>query len=352
MSRRALTVALTSVLLVALVSVAWMLPVPYVAMSPGPVEDVLGKEGDRPVIEVAGYEQHETTGRLDLTTVSATPASRQLGLVEALRGWIDSEVAVVPRDYLYPEDQTPEQVDEVNAELMDASQHHAVAAALRLAGKDVNRAVAVGAVLEGAPAQDRLKAGDLITAVDGKPMKGPSDVQRAVGDAGPGAEVEFTVQRGAKTREVTVTTEKSEDEPETGVVGIQVETGYDYNGEVTINISDQIGGPSAGAMFALGLYDKLVDEDLLEGEHVAGTGSIDADGKVGPIGGIQQKVAGAKAAGATVFLVPSDNCEAAAALGADGIRLIEVGTLQGAVRALENLREGNAAKVPTCDASS
>ena len=352
MSRRALTVTVTSVLLVVLASVAWMLPVPYVAMSPGPVENVLGDAGKKPVIEIDGYEVHEASGRLDLTTVSATPASRKLGLLEALQGWADSEIAVVPREYLYPEGQTPQQVDEVNAELMDASQHHAVAAALRLAGKDVEPAVAVMAVLEGAPAQGRLKAGDLITAVDGKPMKKPSDVQRAVGSKGPDTQVRFDVRRDGKPRKVTVTTEKSDEDPDSGVVGIQVETGYAYDGEVTINISDQIGGPSAGTVFALGIYDKLVDTDLTNGEHVAGTGTIDADGRVSPIGGIQQKVAGARAEGATVFLVPAANCSAAAALGAEGIRLIEVRTLQGAVRALEQLQQGNEAKVPTCEASS
>lgn len=351
MSRRTATLVLTGVLLLALVSLAWIVPVPYVTMSPGPTANVLGKVEGQRLLTIDGYEVYQTNGRLDLTTVKATSASKRLELPEALGAWADPRVAVVPRDYLYPENTTPEQVEQVNAQLMDASQQDAVAAALRLAGKEVHASVVVHAVVDGMPADGKLRPGDAILQVDGKSVDEPEEVGAQVTEHKPGKSdpVRFTVVRDGETVDVTVPTERSEDNPDKPMVGIQVAMGYRYSGSVEIDLAQQIGGPSAGGMFALAIYDRLEPGSLTGGKHIAGTGTIDAKGNIGPIGGIQQKVAGAADAGATVFLVPEKNCAAAVEMGIDGLRLVRIETLSDAVDALQAMNDGRAADVPRCE---
>jgi PDZ domain-containing protein len=349
MSRRAATMALTAVLLVALVAVAWLVPVPYAAMSPGPTENTLGRVDGEPVVEISGRRTYPTTGQLDLTTVAVTSPDQRLDLASLIAGWLDPRVAVVPYDYLYPGNPTPQQVERQNAEAMQTSQQIAVAAALREAGVRVRAAVQVGAVVEKSPAVGRLRAGDVIVAVDGTRVgDDPREVVRLVGAHQPGDEVRFSVRRDDRPVDVTVTTTKSPDDPRRAFVGIQPIQGFDFPFEVTINLGQDIGGPSAGTMFALAITDKLTPGELTGGAHVAGTGTIDASGAIGPIGGIQQKIAGAKAGGATTFLVPEDNCPAAAAADVDGIRLVRVGTLHEAVTALERLSKNPDAAVPSC----
>lgn len=109
-----------------------------------------------------------------------------------------------------------------------------------------------------------------------------------------------------------------------------------------------IGGPSAGLMFALGIIDKVLPEDLTGGRIIAGTGEITIDGKVGPIGGISQKLVGAKKAGAKVFLTPEGNCHDAVKTVPKGLRLIKASTLHEALGALRALRDGNG-NIPACN---
>lgn len=342
--------ALTAVLLVALFSVAWLFPVPYVAMSPGPTEDVLGTVGkNRPVIEIEKTGLDKTDGKLDLTTVSATPAGQKLELLSALEAWIDPDVAVVPRSYLYPDNKTPKQVNTENAEMMTMSQEEAIAAALRLAGEKIDAVVVVSAIQEGAPALGKLKAGDIIVSVDGKPVG--ADVEKVgqlVGGHRPGDKVVFSVRRNGKAIEVPIVTTHRQQEKDKAAVGITAGGSYNFPFKVKVNLGQDIGGPSAGSMFALGIYDKLTPGSLTGGKHIAGTGTINSAGKVGPIGGIQQKIIGARDGGATVFMVPADNCPAAADAGISDIRLIRVENLAGAVKALNALNEGKDKQVPAC----
>ena len=348
MSRRVATMTLTAVLLVALIAVAWLVPVPFAVMSPGPTENTLGRVDGKQVVQITGHKTFPTTGALDLTTVAVSSPDQKLDLFSVIGGWIDPRVAVVPHDYLYPGDPTPQQVEQENAEAMQTSQQTAIAAALREADQKVTSAVLVQAVIKDTPAVDRLRAGDVIVAVDGTRVTDDQQVVAVVGKRKPGDQIEFSVRRDGKPVEVTITAAKSPDDPKRAFVGINPLNGYEFPFDVRINLGQDIGGPSAGTMFALAIVDKLTADNLTAGRHIAGTGTIEADGTVGPIGGIQQKIAGAKEGGATTFLVPAANCEAAAAANFSGIRLVRVETLDKAVSALEALRQNPGAKVPSC----
>jgi PDZ domain-containing protein len=349
MSPRVATTLLTTVLLVALVAVAWMVPVPFVAMSPGPTENTLGEvDNGEPIVEIAGHRTYPTSGQLDLTTVAVTPPNQRLDLPGVLSGWLDPRVAIVPYDYLYPGDESPEQVEQENAEQMELSQQSAIAAGLRQVGLKVTDIVVVGAVLEDAPAIGRLKAGDVILEVDGMPVTDAQSVADLVTEHAVGEDVTFSIQRDEKPLEVTITTTKAPDDPDRAMVGITPADSYDFPFDVTINLGQEIGGPSAGTMFALAIYDPRTRRPRTDGRHGAGTGTIDGDGNVGGIGGIQQKVRGAEEKGAEVFLVPDSNCGAAADAGVSGIRLVRVATLADAVDALDTLRKGGT-DIPACE---
>lgn len=347
MRRRTATLVTTVVLLIGLVTAAWMIPVPFVAMSPGPTANVLGKVEGKSIIEIKGAKTYPTDGKLDLTTVAVTSPDQRLELVGALTGWLDPTVAVVPREYLYPGDPSPEQVEEENVAQMQGSQHTAVAAALRQLGQKVTEAVQVYAVEKGGAAVGKLKAGDVIESIDGKSPQTPKDVTKLVGARKPGESVAFVVKRANKNIRLSLKTTASKEEPKRPLVGVRVSAGYDLPTDAKINLGQDIGGPSAGLMFALAIVDRMTEGSLTGGRHIAGTGEIDAAGKVGPIGGIQQKVAGAKEGGATVFLTPADNCADALRGEHDDIRLVKVKNLKDAVSALEHIERGSGS-VPSC----
>lgn len=347
LGRRATTLLLAGVLVVLLLAVAWLVPVPYVTMGPGPTENTLGKVDGAAIVDVR-HKTYPTKGALDLTTVSVTSPDRRLQLLGALGGWMDPHVAVVPRDYIYPEGSTPKEVEHRNAEQMQGSQQAAVTAAERELGMKVPQHVVVQAVLAGTPAEGRLKAADRIRAVDGTPIKTRQQVSDLVGKHDPGDTVRFTVVRHGAPTHVRISAGKNPDDPDSARVGIELGLAFDPPVDVSVSLGQRIGGPSAGTMFALAIVDKLTPGALTGGRHVAGTGEIDAKGTVGPIGGIQQKIAGARAGGAKVFLTPAANCKAAVDADLDGLRLVRITTLHSAVQALRALDKGRAGDVPAC----
>jgi Lon-like protease len=348
MSRRSVTIVVASVLFVLLVAVAALLPVPYAELSPGPTTNTLGKSGGRQLITITGRQTYPPGGHLNLTTVAVTSADRKLGLLEALRGWLDDTVAVVPRETVYPEDQTPKEIEQQNAEQMELSQEHATAAALlKLGVKPTKRTVLVAEVAGDSPAKGKIHAGDEITSIDGVPVSSPEDVRAQIRKHKPGDQVTVTITRAGKSEDVTVGTRAADDDPSVAQVGIVPDVAYTWPFTVDIQL-DNVGGPSAGLMFALGIYDKLTPGDLTGGKFIAGTGTIDDSGKVGPIGGIQMKIIGARRAGATVFLTPRENCGEALSNPPRGIRIVPVGTLDNAISALGAVRTGQTAQLPSC----
>ncbi|MBG0815179.1 PDZ domain-containing protein [Planomonospora sp. ID82291] len=347
MSRRALTLMVAGFLTLVLGVAGTLLPVPYVVLSPGPTENTIGDVKGTPVISIEGRPTYPTDGKLSLVTVAyqGGPGSR-IDLFTALRGWVDPTIAVVPEETIFPPATTAEEVEEQNTQEMTNSQDDATAAALKELEIPYTSFVTVGATQKGLPAHGRFNQGDEIVSVDGVAAEDRETVSATVRKHKAGEQVTFVVRRGGRDTTVTVPTVASADG--TPVVGISMAVGYRFPFEVNINVGD-VGGPSAGMMFSLGIIDKLTPGAMTGGKAVAGTGTIDPQGVVGPIGGIQQKMVGAREAGATVFLTPADNCAEALAAAPDGLRLVRVETLHEAVQALDAVRTGSGA-VPACSA--
>ncbi|MDH2429792.1 PDZ domain-containing protein [Sphaerisporangium sp. TRM90804] len=347
MSRRALTLMVAGVLTLALGFGGALLPVPYVALSPGPTENTLGDFKGKPVITIAGRQTYPTTGKLSLVTVAyqGGPTAR-IDLLTALRGWMDPTVAVVPEETIFPKTVSVKEVEQQNTQEMTGSQQDATAAALNELKIPIKMLVTVVTTQKGRPADGKLRPGDQITHVDGKPVHTIEEVSELVRGHKPGEQVRFRVLRDTKPSEVQVATVAGNSG---SVVGVMMGTRFEFPFTVTVNVGD-VGGPSAGLMFSLGIFDKLTPGALTAGRSIAGTGTITADGKVGAIGGIQQKMIGARNAGATVFLTPADNCDDAVPAVPKGLRLVKVSTMHEAVQAIEALRTGSG-QVPSCPAT-
>lgn len=337
------------------------LPVPYSEMSPGPTVNTLGDSRGEPVLSISGRKTYPTSGHLNMTTVRVTSADYDMNLLEAVYGWLADDNIVVPHENLYPDGKTEEQSTQENAEEFSQSQESAKVAALKQLGIPVSARVIVSSVVKASPADGKLHAGDVIRAVDGSPVTAPEDVAKLVTRHKPGEPVEFTVVPAAEAAEaekaqreptgstkVTITTGKAEGGGH-AIVGIRAGTDHTFPFTIDIKLAD-VGGPSAGLMFALGIVDKLTPQDLTGGKFVAGTGTIDDAGKVGPIGGIQMKTIAAREAGAQYFLTPAENCAAAAADVPDGLTLVKVSTMDDATKALEKISKGDTAGLPQCAA--
>ncbi|GAA1546695.1 YlbL family protein [Kribbella lupini] len=343
MTRRTATLVTAIIVLVFSLGLVTVFPVPFVSFSPGPVKDTLGSANGKPVIDVTGAETFPTSGQLDLTTVSVTSPDRDLTLPQAMRNWLDPHHDLFPRDIIYPPEQSADQVEEQNTAEMTGSQDSAVAAALQAAKAPYHPKVA--SVAKDSPADGKLKPGDVVLKVDGVTATQIPQVGELVRKNKVGDNVTFLIRRGSTEQTVVVKAAATPGEETRPMVGITI--GVDSPVKVSVNLGQDIGGPSAGTAFALAIYDKLTPGPLLNGKHVAGTGTIDALGQVGAIGGIQQKIAGAKNDGATVFLVPAPNCEAALHAGVDGIQLVKISTLTDAISALKALSAGTG-DVPAC----
>lgn len=307
-----------------------MLGVPYVRLSPGPTFDVLGQAEGEPVIAVQGAEVFPTNGRLDMTTVSERGGPYGgLTLFEAFTGWLDPDVAVVPTDLLYPPDTSGEEATRLGADQFTDSQENARIAALRELGEPVRTRPWVMEVVPGTPAEGVLEHGDVVIAVDGHPVSGPEQLARAIGRAGPGSAVTLDVRRGGKTESLVVETTANPLESSKGYVGVTLGVIGESPVRIDFHLQD-VGGPSAGLVLALGIVDKLTPGGLLSDRTVAGTGTMTADGLVGPVGGVQQKLAAAAAGGATMFLVPAANCDQVGQRVPEGLEVVAVESLDQA----------------------
>ncbi len=348
MSRRTTSLTVAGVLLVALVTVAFSVPMPYVVLSPGVTENTLGSYEGKPVVTIRGHRTYPTSGHLDLTTVSVTSPDYEPRLPQILQAWWSPRQIVLPREVIYPAEQTPTEVREENAQQMIDSQTTAIVVGLAEAGIDA-LSVEITGVVEGAPAEGVLREGDEIASVDGTPVESTGDAVEAISGRAPGDSVTLGIVRNGQPRDVRLTTEAAPDDPEAARVGIELGDNVDLPFDVDIELGQEIGGPSAGLMFSLAVYDMLTPGPLTGGRFVAGTGTIDLSGNVGLIGGVQQKIAGAYENGATVFLVPDGDCaEAAQSDLADDVELVRVSTIDDAVEALQALNAGDESTIPRC----
>lgn len=342
----ALAAAVVFVVLALLITV---LPVPYVIYSPGRAYDVLGPAAHGDVgLQVEGLPTYPTTGQLHMTTAAVTRADARTSLPEAvLAFWLPRRDAL-PRDSVYDPGKTSEEVRAEERQMMDTSQQDATVAALREADVPVEQVPVVSAVTVSGPANGRLRPGDLILGIDGQVAATPADVGDRVRAAAVGSSVRFTVERDRVVTDVDITTTASPSDPAVAWVGIDVGTGFRYAPRITFGLTHDVGGPSAGLVFALAVYDEITPGDLLQGRSVAGTGEIDPTGRVRPIGGLQEKIASAESVDATVFLVPGDNCRDLAGLQTD-MDIIRAETLQDAIRGLRALGDpARAGEIPRC----
>lgn len=351
LGRRGLTLLIAVMGVLGALVVAVIVPVPYVALVPGPTLNALGPLRHKPIIQIEGRRTYPTTGHLNMVTVSyfgGPGAQPPFSIFAALKAWLTPHEAVVPQEEIFTPGQTQQQVFRQDTEQMLNSQQTAQAAALCQLGIKFAIKDTVTATVRSAPGVARLpaygvlRAGDVIAAVDGRPVSCHASAATMIGAVTAGQPVRLTIVRHGSTRDIRLVTANVRGQP---LIGIDVVESFRFPFKVKINVGD-IGGPSAGLMFALAIIDKLTPGALTGGRFIAGTGEIQVNGTVNPIGGIQQKMAGARAAGATVFLTPAANCADAAGAVPPGMRLIKVSTLHGAISALLALKAGRA--VPSC----
>ncbi|MGO2683492.1 YlbL family protein [Microbacterium sp.] len=344
------------VALIALV-VLTFLPTPYVIQRPGPVYDTLGSAASTddeqvPLIEIDGADTYETSGSLNLTTVEVVGnRERTPSWFELAIAWMDASRAVMPIDAVFPEGVTTEERNERNATLMVDSQHEATAAALHELDYDTGAEVDVVSAVEGSPADGLLEEGDVVEQIDGVDVTSATALRDAIQEA-EGDVVELTVRRDDDVQQIEITPEKEQvNGVDTWLIGITLTTEYDFPFDVQIQL-DNVGGPSAGMMFALGIVDELTPGELTGGNDIAGTGTIDATGAVGPIGGIRQKLYGARDAGADYFLAPASNCDEVVGHIPDGLQVISTSTLEESLDALDVIADGgDVDALPTCTTS-
>jgi len=351
--RSRLKPTLTWTLLI-LLGAAMFIPVPYVMTSPGPVFNTIGEVNEIELISISGTETYPTEGELDMTTVSEYGGPQEgLDMFQAIWGWIDPDRRVVPRESVYPEGETEEENAARNVEAFSTSQSYAIAAAMDYLDQPIKEQVIVTSVGLDTPAQDKLRAGDEILTVDGVPMTTPEQVVEAVRSKPIGTDLNFSVMRGGTKLEVVVTSGTRSDDPETEqneatipYIGIGIDINYSAEFEIKFGVTG-VGGPSAGTLFAIGIIDKLTPGALTQGKIIAGTGTIDPDGNVGEIGGIRQKLIGARDAGAVLFLAPAGNCDEVIGHIPDGLTVAAIETLEDAMDEIEAFNGG--AQVTTCN---
>jgi Lon-like protease len=344
--RRVVAGLVCGALAVVLLSALALLPVPFAVESPGPVRNTLGTSGGVRLISVSGAPTHPARGSLDLTTVQVAggPASR-LDVLQVLTAWLSPTQEALPVEELYPAGATAKQVQAEGAQQMTTSQEDATAAALSELGIPVPTTLRVAGFPDGSKARGSLAEGDVVTSVDGRAV-GDLRALRDALQAGPaGRTVLVAVQRAGRAVDVSVPTSAGADGRV--VLGVLVDPDFHFPVDVTIQV-DRIGGPSAGMMFALGIVDVLTPGSMTGGRVIAGTGTVDPDGDVGPIGGIAQKMAGAAAAGATAFLAPAADCDEVVGHVPHGLRVVRVATLHEARTAVEALGRGSDRGLPTC----
>jgi Lon-like protease len=353
MRRQAATLLVSALLTLIFAVVADKLPVPYVREIPGPVSDTLGVTKGKALITVKGAPTSPTTGRIYLLTVLEYGGPGQnISGGSVILGWWRTSEAVVPRRVLFPPTETAQSAAQQDANDMTESQEEAKVAALRYLGYKLQPGVDVAQIEPTSTAKGALKVDDVIVGVDGKAVTDSASLVAITKSHKIGDKITLNVNRNGTTFDVPVTLQKppaDRTDQTTPTIGVQVVDSFAKPFEIDIDLKN-VGGPSAGMAFALGIIDKLSGGNLTGGKTIAGTGTIDASGNVGPIGGVVQKMAAARRAGAGVFLIPNGNCADAKGSVPHGLRLVAVTTLSGAVDALKQIRDGGS-NVPSCPKS-
>ncbi|MGH3541299.1 MAG: YlbL family protein [Mycobacterium sp.] len=340
MNRRILTLMVALVPIVVFGVLLAVVTVPYVSLGPGPTFDTLGEIDGKQVVDIEGTQTHPTSGHLDMTTVSQRD---DLSLAEALTLWLSGQEQLMPRALVYPPGKSRKEIDEANNADFEESEHNAEYAALGYL--KYPQAITIAKVSDPGPSVGKLQAGDAVDAVNGKPVTNVDQFTSLLKTTKPGQPVAIGFRRKnapSGTAQITLGTNPDRDY---GFLGVSVMDAPWAPFVVDFNLAN-VGGPSAGLMFSLAVVDKLTTGDLVGSTFVAGTGTIKVDGKVGAIGGIVHKMAAARSAGATVFLVPAKNCYEASSDNLPGLQLVKVDNLGEAVDALHTVTSGG--QPPSC----
>ena len=322
------------------------LPVPYVIDSPGPTYNTLGESQGHPVINVSGRETYPAAGSLDLTTVYVDGGPNgPVSILNAFSAWLDNSKAVYPVELIYPTGTTKEEAQEQSAVAMATSQENAVASALNELGIPFSQQLQAADLSKDSASAGRIQQGDILKSINGRDITALSVIQDELA-SGKGAPVSVTVERAGQP--VTVQVTPKDNGQGRFILGVMLKYLFSFPFQVQISL-DKVGGPSAGLMFSLGIIDTVTPGDLTGGKHIAGTGTISPDGKVGPIGGIGQKMRGARSSGATLFLAPAGNCNEVAGHVPDGLQVVRVENLSEARHAVELAGSGqDTSALPAC----
>ncbi len=317
---------------------------PYVVNRAGPAVNTLGDLGGGPIIDVAGASTYPTQGTLSFTTVAQYGGpGYEFTAWTFLAALLDPRAEVLPYDVVYPPDATAQNVQDATTAQMTSSQNSAEAVAFARLG--YAEQTVVSTVMSDGPSAGKLQAGDRVMAVNGTPVTRTAQVSRLIQQADADKPVQLAVLRSGQRRTESVATIAAGNGRR--IIGVGLEADFPQAPKVTIN-AGQVGGPSAGLMFALGVYDKLTPGALTGGAAIAGTGTMSLDGSVGPIGGIAHKMAGAAAYGASWFLAPSGNCEQVAGKVPDGMSVVRVSSFDEAISAVERIASGQGSSLPAC----
>ncbi|MFB0836527.1 PDZ domain-containing protein [Arthrobacter sp. E44] len=322
------------------------LPVPYVIESPGPTYNTLGESQGHPVINVSGHETYPAAGSLDLTTVYVDGGpTGSVSILSAFSAWLDGSKSVYPVELIYPTGTTKEEAQEQSAVAMATSQENAVASALNELKIPFGQQLQAAGLSKDSASAGKIQQGDILKAINGKDITSLSVVQDELAE-GKGVPATVTVERAGQP--VTVQITPKDNGQGRFILGVMLKYLFTFPFQVQISL-DKVGGPSAGLMFSLGIIDTVTPGDLTGGKHIAGTGTISPEGTVGPIGGIGQKMRGARSAGATLFLAPAGNCDEVAGHVPDGLQVVRVQNLAEARHAVELAGSGqDTSALPAC----
>ena len=353
--RRAV-VAGSFILVVALIAAVFLVPVNAVIEAPGPTWNVLdnGSSSDQDVLKVSGTETYPTEGALRMTTVSVSGCpGYPVTTADLIAAWISADKRIVDRNEVCPQDQSAEQVEETGKAQMTASQDSAVIAALVETGKAGAMHLTVTEVTEQQTSTE-IQAGDVLETITPEggqttTLTSFSQLRELMTTIPEGTRVTLGVRRGEQKASAALTTIAPQEGTTGSLLGLSLKISVDSPVEATFGLSD-VGGPSAGMMFALGVVDEITPGSLTGGKDISGTGTIDMTGQVGPIGGIQQKMAGARESGSTFFLAPASNCNEVKGHEPKGMQVFAVNTLHEAVAATEAIASGNTSGLATCSA--
>lgn len=335
-TRRVRTLVVAGVLFLVLFFLAILLPVPYVVLSPGPTLNTLGTDAQsRQIIVINGRQANSTRGHLNLTTVDIT--TNTVTPIQALVGWLQHDRVVVPRSAIYPPGVSQKEINQQDTAQFVSSQDNATAAAF--CELRYPKGFGVIAVDGNGPAKNALKAFDQLLTMDGTSIDSQPRLTAALAKHRPGDRVTLTFRRAGKVMSAPIILGTPDAGKSGARIGIEVGQTCFAPFQVDLGLADQIGGPSAGLMFALGIMAKVGPTDLTNGAFIAGTGAIQPDGTVQPIGGIQLKMIAARRAGATIFLAPASNCGDVRGATPKGLDVIKVSSLHDAVQSLQNVEQ-------------